>query len=160
MIRLPSAIAIYVDADACPVKDEVYRIPARHGTRVLVVANSSIQIPRNPMIERIVVGVLPDAAGNWIAARVGPGAIVITADIPLAARSIKVGACVMAPNGRLFTDNSIGIALATRDLTQGLRESGTVTAGPRAFSPRDRSNFLSALDLMVVRLKRKGFGTD
>jgi uncharacterized protein YaiI (UPF0178 family) len=148
-------IIIYVDADACPVKAEVYKVAQRHGLKVLVVANSYIQTPRDPMIERIVVSASPDAVDNWIVARLTAGSIVITADVPLASRSIKAGAAAVASNGRPFSDNSIGMTLATRNLMRELRESGTLTRGPKPFTPRDRSTFLSALDLTVMRLKRK-----
>jgi uncharacterized protein YaiI (UPF0178 family) len=148
-------IIIYVDADACPVKAEVYKVAQRHGLKVLVVANSYIQTPRDPMIERIVVSASPDAVDNWIVARLTAGSIVITADVPLASRSIKAGAAAVASNGRPFSDNSIGMTLATRNLMHELRESGTLTGGPKPFTPRDRSTFLSALDLTVMRLKRK-----
>ena len=147
-------IAIYVDADACPVKPEVYRVAERHGLKVLVVANSYLNIPRDDFIERVVVGSGPDAADNWIAERAGPAAIVITADIPLASRCVKAGATVIAPNGKAFTEASIGMALATRNLLEQLRETGAVTGGPAPFTPRDRSSFLSALDRAIVRLKR------
>ncbi len=151
-------IVIFIDADACPVKDEIYKVAARHGLKVFVVANAFINAPRDPMIERVVVNATPDAADDWIAERSAPGSIVITADVPLAARAIKAGADVIAPNGKPFTEASIGMALATRNLMQNLREAGDVTGGPRPFAPRDRSTFLSALDLAIVRLKRKGFG--
>jgi uncharacterized protein len=149
-----SQLRLYVDADACPVKDEVYRVAARYGLSVLVVANNPIMIPRAPEIERVVVGALPDAADDWIAERAGPGAIVVTSDIPLASRCVKSGAEVIAPNGKRFSENSIGMALATRDLMDHLRSAGQATSGPKAFGPRDRSNFLSALDNAVVRLLR------
>ena len=152
-------IEILVDADACPVKDEVYRVAARHGLVTRVVANKPIAVPRDALIERVVVGAALDAADDWIAARAGRGTVVVTADVPLAHRCVGAGADVIAPNGRPFTAASIGLALATRDLMAGLREAGEVTGGPRPFSPRDRSAFLQALDLAVVRLKRAGFGT-
>ena len=154
----PKPIAIYVDADACPVKNEVYRVAGRHGSKVIVVSNSPIAVPRDPLIERVVVAAGLDAADDWIAQRAGHGDVVITADIPLAARSVKAGAAAIAPNGRLFTADSIGPALATRNLMDSLRSAGEITNGPKAFSPRDRSSFLSALDLAIVRLKRAGFG--
>jgi uncharacterized protein len=153
----PTAIAIYVDADACPVKAEVYRVAERHRVRVFVVANSFMQIPRDPMIERVMVPAGPDAADDWIAERAVRGAVVITADIPLASRCIKSGADVIGPNGKPFTPDSIGMALASRNLMEELRSAGETTGGPRPFSPRDRSAFLSALDLAIVRLKRAGF---
>ena len=150
-------ISIYVDADACPVKAEVYRVAERHRLKVHVVANSFIAVPREPFIERVVVGGGFDAADDWIAERVSRGDIVVTADVPLASRCVKAGADAIAPNGRAFTEASVGMALATRNLMQDLREAGAVTGGPKPFSARDRSAFLSALDLAVVRLKRAGF---
>jgi uncharacterized protein YaiI (UPF0178 family) len=150
-------IEIYVDADACPVKAEVYRVAGRHGLKVHVVANSFIAVPRDPMIARVIVGGGFDAADDWIAERVARGDIVITADVPLASRCVKAGADVIAPTGRAFTENSIGMALATRNLMDELRAAGEITGGPKPFSARDRSSFLSALDLAIVRLKRAGF---
>ena len=151
-------IAIYVDADACPVKAEVYRVAERHGLKVHVVTNSPIAVPRDGLVERVVVGTGFDAADDWIAERAGRGDVVVTADVPLASRCVKAGAEVIAPNGRAFTENAIGMALATRNLLADLRASGEVTGGPKPFSARDRSAFLSALDRAVVRLKRAGFG--
>jgi uncharacterized protein YaiI (UPF0178 family) len=174
-------IALYIDADACPVKQEVYRVAERHalkGTdlKVFVVTNSPIAVPRDifvggrpdakpgstfagrPLIERVVVGAGMDEADNWIAERAGAGAIVITADVPLASRAVKAGAEVIAPNGRAFTADSIGMTLATRNLMDSLRSAGEITGGPKPFSPRDRSSFLAALDQAIVRLKRAGFG--
>ena len=150
-------ILIFIDADACPVKDETYKVAARHGLKTFVVANSWINVPRDTMIERVVVPAGPDVADNWIAERASSGSIVITADVPLAARCVKACASVIAPNGRPFTEQSIGMALATRNLMDQLRSEGAVTGGPAPFSPRQRSDFLSALDLAVVRLKRAGF---
>ncbi|MER2251529.1 YaiI/YqxD family protein [Methylorubrum podarium] len=147
-------IAIYVDADACPVKDEVYRVAARYGLHVYVVSNSFLNLPREPWIERVVVGDTFDAADDWIAERAGRGAIVVTADVLLASRCVKAGAVALAPNGKAFTDSSVGLALATRNLMQELREAGAITGGPKPFSPKDRSAFLGALDRAVVRLKR------
>jgi len=156
-------IALYIDADACPVKQEIYRVAERHalkGTdlKVFVVSNSPIAVPREEMIERVVVGAGMDEADNWIAERAGAGTIVITADVPLASRAVKAGASVIAPNGRAFTADSIGMTLATRNLMDSLRSAGAVTGGPKPFSPRDRSSFLAALDQAIVRLKRAGFG--
>jgi uncharacterized protein YaiI (UPF0178 family) len=158
-------IALFIDADACPVKQEVYRVAERHaqkGTalKVFVVSNSPIAVPRDmgDLLERVVVGATVDEADNWIAERAGAGAIVITADVPLASRAVKTGAEVIAPNGRAFTADSIGMTLATRNLMDSLRSAGEITGGPKPFSPRDRSSFLSALDQAVVRLKRAGFG--
>ncbi len=151
-------ILLYVDADACPVKAEIYKVAERHGLKTYVVANSFMAVPRDPMIERVVVPGGMNVADDWIAERAVAGDIVITADIPLAARAIKAGADVIGPNGRAFTEDSIGMALATRNLMEDLRSAGAITGGPRPFSPRDRSTFLSALDLAIVRLKRRGFG--
>ncbi len=152
-------ITIYVDADACPVKAEVYRVAERHGIKVYVVSNSFMAVPRQALIERVVVGSNPDAADDWIAERVARGAIVITSDVPLADRCIKAGAEVIAPAGRVLTEASIGMALATRNLMEDLRSAGQITGGPKPFQPRDRSKFLSTLDLAIVRLKREGFLT-
>jgi uncharacterized protein YaiI (UPF0178 family) len=148
-------ITLYIDADACPVKDETYRVAARHGIKVFVVSNSGLAVPRDPMIERIIVPAGPDVADDWIVERAGPTDIVITADIPLAARCVKAGASVIAPNGKVFDEAAIGMALATRNLLDSLRSSGEITGGPKPFSPRDRSAFLSALDRAVTRLKRE-----
>src|SRR5580704_1754890 len=158
-------ISIYVDADACPVKQEIYRVAERHalkGTalKVFVVSNSPIAVPRDEMIERVVVGAGMDEADNWIAERAKRGDIVVTADVPLASRCVKAGADVIAPNGKPFTEESIGIALATRNLMDSLRSAGEITGGPKPFAPRDRSSFLSALDQAIVRLERAGFGQD
>jgi uncharacterized protein len=156
-------ISIYIDADACPVKNEIYRVAERHlfkgaALKVFVVSNSPIAVPRDEMIERVVVGAGMDEADNWIAARATRGDIVVTADVPLASRAVKAGAEVIAPNGRAFTADSIGMTLATRNLMDSLRSSGEITGGPKPFEPRDRSNFLSALDRAIVRLRRDGFG--
>lgn len=146
--------AIFVDADACPVKDETFRVAARYGLHVYVVANSLLNLPREPWIERVVVGDAFDAADDWIAERAGPEAIVITADVPLASRCVKAGASVIGPNGKPFSESSVGMALATRNLMQDLREAGVVTGGPRPFTRQDRSAFLGALDRAVKRLLR------
>lgn len=146
---------IYVDADACPVKDEIYRVAARHGLPVSVVAGNFIRVPQDPLIERVAAGSGMDAADDWIAERAGPGDIVITADIPLASRGVKAGAEVIAPNGRPFTEASIGMTLAVRNLMTDLRSSGEVTGGPKSFAPRDRSTFLSALDQTIRRIQRR-----
>ncbi len=156
-IAEPGPILVFVDADACPVKDETYKVAGRHGVKTFVVANSWITVPRDPGIERVVVPAGLDVADDWIAERARRGAVVITADIPLAARCVKAGAEVIAPNGKAFSEQSIGMALATRNLMDQLRSSGEVTGGPRPFAPKDRSAFLSALDLALVRLKRDGF---
>ena len=145
------------------MKQEIYRVAERHalkGTalKVFVVSNSPIAVPRDEMIERIVVGAGMDEADNWIAERAKRGDIVITADVPLASRCVKAGADVIAPNGRVFTEESIGMVLATRNLMDSLRSAGAITGGPKPFAPRDRSSFLAALDQAIVRLTRAGFG--
>jgi hypothetical protein len=155
---MAETIEILVDADACPVKDEVYRVGARHGVKTYVVSNSFIMLPRDPLIERVVVGSGLDIADDWIAERAARGKIVVTADIPLAHRAVKAGADAIAPNGHAYTESSIGAVLATRNLMTELREAGAVTGGPRPFSKADRSAFLQALDLAIVRLKRAGYG--
>ena len=149
-------IVILVDADACPVKDEVYKVAERHGVPVAVVANAPLLVPRVAWIRRVHVAAGPDVADDWIAARAQPGTIVVTADIPLASRAVKAGATVIAPDGRLFTEASVASALATRNLMDSLRSSGEITGGPRPFAPRDRSAFLSAMETAVQRLKRSG----
>ena len=150
-------ILIYVDADACPVKDETYRVAERHRLKVVVVANSFIAVPRTDWIERVIVPAGLDVADDWIAERAEEGDVVITADVPLAARVVAKGAQALAPNGKAFTASSIGLQLATRNLMQELRDGGEITGGPRPFSPRDRSEFLQALERTVSRLKRMGF---
>ena len=149
-------IVILVDADACPVKDEVYKVAERHGVQVAVVANAPLLVPRVAWIRRVHVAAGPDVADDWIAARAQPGTIIVTADIPLASRAVKAGATVIAPDGRLFTEASVASALATRNLMDSLRSSGEITGGPRPFAPRDRSAFLSAMETAVQRLKRSG----
>lgn len=150
-------ILIYIDADACPVKDETYRVAARHRLKVFLVANSWISVPRDAEVERVVVSAGPDVADDWIVERVEEGDLVITADVPLAARVVAKGAEAIGPTGKPFTAASIGMQLATRNLMADLREAGEITRGPRPFSPRDRSEFLQSLERAVQRLKRKGF---
>ncbi len=148
-------IEILVDADACPVKEEIYKVASRYSLKVYIVANSFINTPRDPLIERVMVSDKFDAADDWIAERAMPGNIVITTDVPLAHRAVKAGAAVLAPNGKRFSEDSIGMQLATRDLMDNLRAGGQITGGPKPFSPRDRSQFLSSLDQIIVDLKRK-----
>jgi uncharacterized protein YaiI (UPF0178 family) len=145
---------IYIDADACPVKDEVYRVAARHSLPVTVVAAGFIRVPQDPMIARVAAGAAPDAADDWIVDHARAGDIVITTDIPLASRCVKAGAEVIAPNGRPFTEASIGMTLAVRNLMHDLRSAGEATRGPPPFSPRDRSTFLSALEEAIRRVQR------
>ena len=154
MPQPPAPIRIYIDADACPVKDEIYRVAARHRLPVTVVAVGYIRVPDDSLIERVAAGTGPDAADDWIAQRAGAGDIVITSDIPLASRCVKAGAEVISPDGRPFTEQAIGMTLAVRNLMHDLRSAGEVTGGPRPFAPRDRSAFLSALDQTIRRLQR------
>ncbi len=151
---MSKATSIYIDADACPVKTEVYRVAERYGLKVYVVSNSYLGVPRSQLIELVVVSDSFDAADNWIAERAGPGDIVITADIPLADRSLKAGAAVIGNTGVPFTAASIGMAMANRELLSNLRAMGEVTGGPKPMSPRDRSRFLSALDEAVQKARR------
>ena len=145
---------IYVDADACPVKNEIYRVAERYRVPVLVVSNSLMAVPASPLVERVVVESGPDVADGWIADRARAGDVVITADVPLAARCVRAGAAVLAPTGRLFDESAIGMALATRNLMDDLRSAGQVTGGPRPFTAKDRSAFLAALDLAINRARR------
>lgn len=145
---------IYIDADACPVKDETYKVAARNGLKTYVVSNSWIRVPVTPAIEQIVVDAGPDVADDWIAERAGPGDVVVTNDIPLADRVLKAGGQAIAPNGRVFTNDMIGSALASRSIGEHLRSMGEVTSGPKAFGPQDRSKFLQALDQAVVKARR------
>ncbi|MFM1976562.1 MAG: hypothetical protein RL145_1408 [Pseudomonadota bacterium] len=145
---------LFVDADACPVKDEVYKVALRYGLQTFVVANSFIQIPTHPLIERLVVDAGPDAADDWIAERCQTGDIVITQDIPLADRALKAGAQAIGNQGKPFTRDSIGSALAGREIGEHLRAMGVVTTGPRPFAAADRSRFLQELDAAVHRAKR------
>ncbi len=153
-MHLSSSPIFYIDADACPVKDEVYRVAGRLGAAVKVVSNSFMMIPQDPLIERVIVEAGPDVADDWIADRAGPGDIVITADIPLASRCLKAGAQVIGPRGEPFTPDSIGSALAGRAVMEHLRAMGEITGGPKPFGPRDRSAFLQALDAAAHRAKR------
>jgi uncharacterized protein YaiI (UPF0178 family) len=151
---MTSVITIYIDADACPVKQETYRVAERHGVRVVVVSNSPIAVPREPFIERVVVSAGMDKADDYIAERSQKGVIVITADVPLASRVVKASAVAIAPNGKPFSESSIGMTLATRNLMDELRSQGAITGGPKPFSPKDRSAFLQSIDREIVRLKR------
>ncbi|WP_407164906.1 YaiI/YqxD family protein [Bradyrhizobium sp. ORS 111] len=155
MTETPTPTRIYVDADACPVKDEIYRVAIRLGVSVSVVAGGFIRVPQDPLIERIAAGSAMDAADDWIAERAHEGDVVITADIPLAGRCVKAGAEVIAPNGKPFTEQSIGMTLAMRNLMTDLRSSGEITGGPKSFSPRDRSTFISTLDQTIRRIQRR-----
>jgi uncharacterized protein YaiI (UPF0178 family) len=144
---------IYVDADACPVKDEVYKVARRYAMRVVLVANAPLRVPADPLFE-LVVRTGFGAADDWIAEKAEAGDIIVTADIPLAARALEKEARVLSPKGRPFTDNDIGDALATRALTDELRQGGVVTGGPAPMTAKDRSRFLSKLDEAVNAVRR------
>jgi uncharacterized protein len=146
--------SIYVDADACPVKDEAVRVAERHGLEIHFVSNSWMRLPEGPLIKRAVVSDGPDAADDWIAERAGKGDIVVTADIPLAARSLQTGARVIGNTGKPFTDAGIGMALAMRDLSRHLRETGESKGYNAGFTRQDRSRFLQALEEAVQAIKR------
>ncbi|MAW98245.1 MAG: hypothetical protein CMN72_01070 [Sphingomonas sp.] len=152
---MSDAVTIFVDADACPVKEEVYRVAERYAAPVKVVTNSRLRVPPVDRIERVVVSDGFDAADDWIAERAGANSIVVTADILLAERCLKARASVIAPNGKPFTMDSIGGAVATRAIMADLRAGGDVVGGPPPFSKTDRSRFLQALDEAMVRLRRK-----
>ena len=145
---------IYVDADACPVKQEILRVAERHGLKVHMVGNSWMRLGDHPLVAQTVVAEGADAADDWIADHVAPGDLVVTADIPLAARCLAAGAGALGPTGRAFTESNIGMAVATRDLKARLRESGEMTGGPPAFTKRDRSSFLNALEAAIQAMRR------
>ena len=146
---------IFVDADACPVKDEILRVAERHAVKVTLVANRGLRPSRDPMVAHVLVPQGADAADDWIAEHATAGDIVVTADILLAGRCLKAGAVVLGPTGRGFTESSIGMALAMRELNQHLRETGESRGLNAGFTPKDRSAFLQALDEAVVRAKRR-----
>ena len=148
---------IYVDGDACPVRDEVYRVADRHGLKVYIVSNGSRPIlpPRWPNVSMIVVGEGADKADDWIAERIGKTDICVTSDIPLASRCLAKGARALAPNGKLWTVDNIGSALAGREVGRHLREMGITTGGPAPFTKADRSQFLNALNTAVEAAKRE-----
>jgi uncharacterized protein YaiI (UPF0178 family) len=148
-------VTIFVDADACPVKFEIYRVARRYNVPVKVVANAPLRIPADPAVELVVCPGF-GAADDWIAERAGSEDVVVTADIPLAARCLARNARVLGPKGHPFTESDIGAALATRDLLEALRQGGTIAGGPPPMSPKDRSRFLSKLDEMVNAARRDG----
>ena len=149
-----AVLTVYIDADGCPVKDEVYKVAVRYQLPVKVVANKYINVPLNSAFQMVVVSAGPDEADNWIAEHIDEADICITSDIPLADRCLKKKARVLGFRGDEFTDNMIGNALATRALMQELREIGQMTGGPAPFSPRDKSQFLSNLDRIIQAIKR------
>jgi hypothetical protein len=146
---------IFIDADACPVKDETYKVAERYGLKTFVVSNSFIQIPKSALISRMIVDAGPDIADDWIVEQAVAGDIVITNDIPLAGRVLAKDAHAIAPNGRAFTPDSIGAALAQRALMEHIRSTGEITGGPSPFSQSDRSKFLQTLDQVVNRERRR-----
>ena len=147
---------LYIDADACPVKDEVYKVAVRYQAPVFVVSNSWIRTPPVALITPVVVEAGPDVADDWIAERADAASVVITADVPLADRVLKAGGQAVHPTGRVFTADNIGAALASRGIGEHLRSMGEITGGPKPFAPSDRSRFLQALDAAVVRAQRRG----
>jgi uncharacterized protein len=146
---------IFVDGDACPVKEETYRVARRHGVKVFVVANSPLRVPPDDLIELVVVRGGFDAADDWIVEHIGDGDVAITADIPLAERCLRQGARVLGPKGDEFTEDAIGDAMATRALLDMLRQSGEIGGGPAPFVKADRSRFLSKLDETLHALRRR-----
>jgi uncharacterized protein YaiI (UPF0178 family) len=146
---------IFIDADACPVKDEVYRVAHRYGLHVTVVSNAFMMIPAHPRIERVIVEAGPDIADDWIADHARAGDVVITNDIPLAERVLAIGAAAIAPNGRAFTRDSIGSAIAQRAIMEQIRSTGAITGGPPPFGKADRSRFLQTLDETITREIRR-----
>ena len=149
---------IYVDADACPVKDEVLRVAERHGIAVHMVSNSWMRLPAHPLINRVVVPEGPDVADNWIAERAVAGDVVVTADIPLAHRCVKAGATVVKPDGKLLDEASIGMALAMRNLMQDIREANQSQTFNAGFTKADRSRFLQTMESVIQANKRAGKG--
>ena len=151
---MPASIEILVDADACPVKDEVYKVAERHAAKVFIVSNSFIRIPRLPFIEQVVVEAGPDVADDWIAEHAHPHSVIITADILLAERALTHNATVLDPKGKPFTAASIGAQVATRALMEQLRSTGDQMGGAAPFSAADRSRFLQALHAAIEKIRR------
>lgn len=149
---MPMGVRILVDADACPVKDEIYKVAWRREVPVTIVSNSHFRVPVHPLVTRVVVSDSFDAADDWIAEQADPQAVVITADILLADRALKAGATVLSPTGRPFTTASIGVAIATRAIMADLRAGGDQLGGPKPFAAADRSRFLQALDTALAKL--------
>jgi uncharacterized protein YaiI (UPF0178 family) len=148
------AIRILVDADACPVKEEIVRVAERHNLPAIFVSNAWMRLPTSDVVERRIVAEGPDVADDWIAGEITPTDICVTQDIPLAGRCLKAGARALSPTGRPFTPQNIGMALAVRDLKAHLRETGDMRGGPAAFSKSDRSRFLQALEQAVQDIRR------
>ena len=145
-------IQLYIDGDACPVKDEVYRVAKRHGLKVHVVANSRLNVPRDPLVRSVVVSGHFDAADDWIVEQATPADITITSDLPLASRCLKNGVRVLDPKGRVFSEDSIGDALASREISAFLRDMGAQGGGPKPYTAADRSRFLGALENQIQAL--------
>ena len=156
---MSSDVRILVDADACPVKDEIYRVALRHAVPVTIVSNSHIRVPAHPLIARQLVSDAFDAADDWIADQADAASVVVTSDILLADRCLKRGARVLSANGEPFTTSSIGAAVAMRAIMADLRAGGDVVGGPKPFTKADRSRFLSRLDEILVALKRQSGST-
>ncbi len=150
---------IYIDGDACPVKEETYRVAQRYGLQVTVVANSWMRIPQQKWLQLVVVNDQFDAADDWIVLNARENDIVISGDIPLASRCLKNGAFVLGTTGDEFTGSNIGNAMAARELLSGLREAGTITGGPAQFQKKDRSRFLQSLDQIIQRIRHKTLDT-
>jgi hypothetical protein len=146
---------LYVDADACPVKDEAIRVGERHRVQIVFVSNSWMRLQEGDLIERVVVPEGPDEADNWIAERAGKGDVVITADVPLASRCVNAGALVLSPNGKPFREDAMGMRLAMRDLNTHLREIGEIRESGPAFTKQDRSRFLNQLETTMRAAKRQ-----
>lgn len=157
MDQPPVPPTVFIDADACPVKAEVYKVAARYAVRVVVVANAPLGVPAAGLVELVVQPGF-GAADDWIAEAVGPGDIAVTADVPLAARCVARGAVAIDPKGRVLDDRTIGEAVAVRDLMAGLREAGQTTGGPAPMTAKDRSRFLSALDQAINAARRAARG--
>ena len=147
---------IYVDADACPVKEEVLKVAARHGLKTYIVSNAWLRMAEGPLIERVHVPDGLDVADDWIADHIAPGDIAVTNDVPLAHRCVKAGALALAPNGKLFDEDSIGMQRAVRDLMTDLRDAGQVQSFNPTFTKKDRSAFLQALETAVQKAKKLG----
>jgi len=144
---------IYIDADACPVKDEALKVAERHNIEMILVSNSGFRTGHHPLLRSVVVEAKPDAADIWIADAITKADVCVTNDIPLAARCVEVGAHAIAPNGKVFDQDSVGMALAMRDLMTDLRSAGEITSGSKAFDKKDRSNFLNAMETLVRKAK-------
>jgi uncharacterized protein YaiI (UPF0178 family) len=147
---------IYIDADACPVRKEVFAVAERHALTVFVVTQGNIRVPIDPRNRLVLVAEGPDAADDWIAERIGPGDICVTADVPLASRCLKRGASALGSTGRRFTSDNIGSALAARDIAAHIRETGGQSGGPRPLAQQDRSRFLGELDGLINAIRRAG----